>query len=137
MQGSFGYELDLGRLSEQEISEAKEQIAIYNANYELFLQGDYYRLASPMENRDYTAWSYVIPDGSRASLSVVYTDVHANPKPVRVRLRGLTKKARYQVGDQVYTGAALMQGGLVIPKPECSYDSFQVFLHRLPEAEQG
>ena len=91
MQGSFGYELDLSKLSEEDKAEARRQITVYNENWELFQSGSYYRLNSPMENHDYTAWSYVSKDQRKASLSVIYTDLHGNPKPVRVKLKGLKK----------------------------------------------
>ena len=126
MQGSFGYELDLSKLSEEDKAEARRQIAVYNENWELFQSGSYYRLNSPMENHDYTAWSYVSKDQRKASLSVIYTDLHGNPKPVRVKLKGLKKDASYDVDGTVYTGAALMRGGLLIPKPACNYDSYMV-----------
>ena len=126
MQGSFGYELDLSKLSEEDKAEAKRQITVYNENWELFQSGSYYRLNSPMENHDYTAWSYVSKDQRKASLSVIYTDLHGNPKPVRVKLKGLKKDASYDVDGTVYTGTALMRGGLLIPKPACNYDSYMV-----------
>lgn len=131
MQGSFGYELDLSLLSEEDKQEARRQIAIYNEYSELFRQGDYYRLSSPFENRDFTAWSYVSQDKTCASLSVVFTDLHANPKPLRVKCKGLQKDALYEVGKETYTGAALMQGGLVLPKPACNYDSYMVCMKKI------
>ena len=126
MQGSFGYELDLSKLSEEDKAEAKRQITVYNENWELFQSGSYYRLNSPMEEHDYTAWSYVSRDQKKASLSVIYTDLHGNPKPVRVKLKGLKKDVSYDVDGTVYTGTALMRGGLLIPKPACNYDSYMV-----------
>lgn len=131
MQGSFGYELDLSKLSEEDKAEARRQIAVYNENWELFQSGSYYRLNSPMENHDYTAWSYVSKDQRKASLNVIYTDLHGNPKPVRVKLKGLKKDASYDVDGTVYTGAALMRGGLLIPKPACNYDSYMVCIHEI------
>ena len=128
MQGAFGYELDLGKLTEQEMEEAREQIAMYNEHRELFQKGNYYRLTSPMENRDFTAWSYVLPDGSKAVLSVVYTDLHANPKPLWVKWKGLARDGIYVLDGREYTGTALMQGGMVLPKPQCNYDSYIVFI---------
>ena len=130
MQGAFGYELDLERLTKEEKDEAKEQIDLYHRNYELFLRGDYYRLNSPVENHDFTAWSYVLPDGSKASLSVVYTDLHGNPRPHRIRLKGLRKDAVYVMEGREYTGAALMQGGVVLPQPRCDFDSWMVILEQ-------
>ena len=131
MQGSFGYELDLSKLSEEDKAEAKRQITVYNENWELFQTGSYYRLNSPMEEHDYTAWSYVSGDQKKASLSVIYTDLHGNPKPVRVKLKGLKKDASYDVDGTVYTGTALMRGGLLIPKPACNYDSYMVCMHEI------
>ena len=131
MQGSFGYELDLSKLSEEDKAEARRQIAVYNENWELFQSGSYYRLNSPMENHDYTAWSYVSKDQRKASLNVIYTDLHGNPKPVRVKLKGLKKDASYDVDGTVYTVAALMRGGLLIPKPSCNYDSYMVCIHEI------
>lgn len=131
MQGSFGYELDLSKLSEEDKAEARRQITVYNENWELFQSGSYYRLNSPMENHDYTAWSYISKDQRKASLSVIYTDLHGNPKPVRVKLKGLKKDASYDVDGTVYTGTALMRGGLLIPKPSCNYDSYMVCIHEI------
>lgn len=131
MQGSFGYELDLSKLSEEDKAEARRQITVYNENWELFQSGSYYRLNSPMENHDYTAWSYVSKDQRKASLSVIYTDLHGNPKPVRVKLKGLKKDASYDVGGIVCTGTALMRGGLLIPKPACNYDSYMVCIREI------
>ena len=131
MQGSFGYELDLSKLSEEDKAEAKRQITVYNENWELFQSGSYYRLNSPMENHDYTAWSYVSKDQRKVSLSVIYTDLHGNPKPVRVKLKGLKKDASYDVDGTVYTGTALMRGGLLIPKPACNYDSYMVCIREI------
>ena len=131
MQGSFGYELDLSKLSEEDKAEARRQITVYNENWELFQSGSYYRLNSPMENHDYTAWSYVSKDQRKASLSEIYTDLHGNPKPVRVKLKGLKKDASYDVDGTVYTGTALMRGGLLIPKPSCNYDSYMVCIREI------
>ena len=131
MQGSFGYELDLSKLSEEDKAEARRQITVYNENWELFQSGSYYRLNSPMENHYYTAWSYVSKDQRKASLSVIYTDLHGNPKPVRVKLKGLKKDASYDVGGIVCTGTALMRGGLLIPKPACNYDSYMVCIREI------
>ena len=41
MQGSFGYELDLSKLSEEDKAEARRQITVYNENWELFQSGSY------------------------------------------------------------------------------------------------
>ena len=74
MQGSFGYELDLSKLSEEDQAEARRQITVYNEKTGSFFQsGSYYRLNSPMENHDYTAWSYV---SERSEKSILKCDLH-------------------------------------------------------------
>ena len=131
MQGAFGYELDLSKMTEEEKAEAKEQIRFYGDHYELFQQGRYYRITSPFENRDFTAWSYVSKNQETACLGVVYTDLHANPKAYRVRLKGLKADAIYNIEGTRYTGAALMNGGLVLPNPQCNYDSCMILISEI------
>jgi alpha-galactosidase len=131
MQGAFGYELDLGRLSENEKECVKEQIRIYKENWELFQQGTYYRLSSPFEEKDFTAWSYVSKDASRAVLSAVYTDLRSNARPLRVRFRGLDAGAIYDVEGVHCTGASLMNGGYVLPLPSCNYDAHMVIIRQI------
>lgn len=103
---------------------------MYHAHWELFQNGSYYRLTSPLENRDFTAWSYVSPDQKDASLSVVYTDLHANPGTRRIKWKGLQADALYELEGELYSGAALMRGGTVLPKPECNYDSYMVVIRK-------
>ena len=47
------------------------------------------------------------------------------------KLKGLKKAASYDVDGTVYTGTALMIGGLLIPKPSCNYDSYMVCIHEI------
>lgn len=131
LQGAFGFELDLSKLSQEEKTEARKLTALYHQNYDLFLRGTYYRLESPFENRDLTAWSYVSEDQSRALLGVVYTDLHGNPRPQRIKWKGLQADAQYDVEGVTYTGAALMQGGMVLPKPKENYDSYMVIIQKV------
>lgn len=123
MQGAFGYELDLSKLSEEDKEEVRKQVKVYKENYKVIQSGSYYRLTSPWENHDVTAWSYVAEDQDRAILAAVYTDLHGNPAPVRVRWKGLKPDAVYEVEGSSYTGAALMNGGYLLPVPKCNYDS--------------
>ena len=123
MQGAFGYELDLSKLSDEDKEEVRRQVKFYRENYQVIQSGDYYRITSPWENHDVTAWSYVAQDASKAILAAVFTDLHGNPVAERVRWRGLDEKAVYEIDGREYTGAALMHGGYLLPVPQCSYDS--------------
>lgn len=44
MQGTFGYELDLSKMTDEEKKMAGEQIAFFKEHGRLFQFGDYYRL---------------------------------------------------------------------------------------------
>ena len=59
--GTFGYELDLNKLTEDEIQQVKEQI-VFMKEYRKILQfGTFYRLKSPFEGNE-TAWMAVSQD---------------------------------------------------------------------------
>lgn len=133
MQGTFGYELDLSKLSDEEKNQVKEQTEFYKKHYALFQYGRYYRLDSPFENRDYTAWEYADPEKKEAIISLVFTDLRANPKTNILLLRGLNPSSRYRMwmdGEEqgIYTGAALMQAGMRLPVPKENYDAYQFYL---------
>ena len=133
MQGAFGYELDLCKMSEEEKEEVKEQVKTFKKHYKLFQFGDYYRISSPFENNDFTAWEYADREGKEACLSVVYTDLHGNPAPHVVKLKGLCREKNYEVsrdGEPLgeFSGAALMNGGLLLPIPKENYDSCQFYV---------
>ena len=133
MQGTFGYELDLSKLTKEEKEEAKEQVRIFKERYRLFQFGDYYRITSPLENHDFTAWEYADKDGREAYLGVVYTDLHGNPAAQIVRLQGLLPEGNYVMWKNnelagTYSGAALMSGGILLPVPVENYDSCQIYL---------
>ncbi len=49
--GTFGYELDPRKLSDNEKRLVKEQVAFYHKTYDLIRNGDLYRLVSPFVNR--------------------------------------------------------------------------------------
>lgn len=133
MQGAFGYELDLGKMTEAEKEEVKAQVKTFKKHYKLFQFGDYYRISSPFENGDFTAWEYADREGKEACLSVVFTDLHGNPAPHIVKFEGLCKEKRYKVsrdGEPLgeFSGAALMNGGLLLPVPRENYDSCQFYV---------
>ena len=133
MQGTFGYELDLSKMTDEEKKMAGEQIAFFKEHGRLFQFGDYYRLTSPFENRDYTVWEYAAQYGSEACMSVVYTDMYANAASEIVKWKGLDPKKVYQMqldGEDAgnFSGAALMHAGILLPLPEQNYDAFQIYL---------
>ena len=61
MAGSFGYELDLNQLSEEEKAVVAKQVTHYKEYQSLIYNGDYYRLANPFED-GMSAWSWISED---------------------------------------------------------------------------
>lgn len=115
MSGTFGYELDLSKLSKEEKEEIKEQIQIFHKYYWLIQKGTYYRLSNEQDEKYFTSWEFVSKDQQEALVNLVVTDVHANPEFPFIKLKGLKEDAWYQLGgtEQRFTGAALMYGGYV------------------------
>jgi alpha-galactosidase len=131
MAGSFGYELDLTKLSEEEHEAVKKQILEYRRYDELVHEGDYYRLNSPYDNTRITAWQFMSKDKSAGLLSVVVTDLQANPAPIIVYPRGLVKDARYKIGTEIKLGASFLAGGYKLPPVSREYESFRFEIERL------
>lgn len=113
--GTFGYELDITKLSEEEKERVKSQVENYHKYNDLIREGDYYRLASAAENRYYDSWMIVEKDKSRALLFCVHVLAEANAKSRFLRLSGLDPEKRYLVEGKAYTGRTLMHAGLRIP----------------------
>lgn len=129
MAGTFGYELDTGKLSSEEKEEIKEQIKKYKKYSELIQTGDYHRLSSPFEDA-YAAWMFVSEDKSHILLNVVMLETHGNMTISYVKLKGLEPEAVYQDADtgKCYYGNALMEAGLPMPAQMGEYLAYQIEL---------
>ena len=115
--GTFGYELDLMKMSEEEKKTAREQILIYKEMEHLVQTGDYYRLENPYENQKYVLWQFVSKDKKEAVVCGVRLHSEANPRIYLCYPQGLDAKMHYEdtATGKVYTGAALMKAGLPLP----------------------
>lgn len=117
MAGSFGYELDLNLLSDGEKQEVAEQIRQFKTYGPLIHNGKYYRLTNPMAEGA-ALWEFAAQDGSEVLVQGMLFHAEANVLRRTVQLRGLDAEKRYRLDgtEQVYTGAALMAGGVLLPK---------------------
>ena len=133
MSGSFGYELDPGKLNEAEKEEIRGQIERFFQHRDLVFYGDHYRLTNAMTDDYYTAWQFAAKDGSAALLNVVVVSPKANPYPIHVFLKGLQPEAMYWETEsgKVYSGAALMYGGMTLPILLGDYPGFQCRFERI------
>ena len=112
--GNFGFELDPGRLSPEELEEAREMVSRVKSLRDLTRRGVFWRLLSPFDGPQ-TAWSFVSEDRRQALLCVYSTLAVPNTAPLRVRLRGLDPDAWYETEDgRRFLGAVLMYQGLTV-----------------------
>lgn len=111
--GTFGYELDLNRLTPEERAQVREQIAFMKEYRQVIQFGDFYRLLSPFEG-NFTAWMVVSPDRRTALVGWYKVLNEVNGPYRRVRLRGLDPSLRYTVdGGSEHFGDELMEVGLL------------------------
>lgn len=121
--GTFGYELDLAKLSDEEKEIAKEHIQEYKEMEMLVLNGDYYRLTNPYRNHEYVLWQFVSKDKKETIVNGVMLRNESNPHIHLVYLEGLEPDRHYKDADTgaVYTGAALMYAGVPLPVGQGDY----------------
>ncbi|MDO5701833.1 MAG: alpha-galactosidase [Lachnospiraceae bacterium] len=125
--GTFGYELDLNLLTEDEIEDVKRYTQFMKDHRDLIQFGTFYRLASPFEG-NIMAWMVVNADRTEALVGRYRVLIHANEPFSRLRLKGLDPDACYEVegpdvyghghssvpGNNVHYGDELMETGIVI-----------------------
>lgn len=128
MSGSFGYELDLNTLSEEEKNAVIEQNKRFKKYGPLIHNGRYYRLSNPMTDK-FAIWSFVSENSGEVLVHGMIFRTEPNMTRYSVKLRGLISDKKYVVdGDNtIYTGKALMEGGILLPKPWG--DFFPIELH--------
>ena len=129
MSGTFGYELDLMNLSEEEKQEIREQIAEYKNYAPIIQNGLYYRLSDPRKE-EICAWEFVHTDEngqSRVLVNVVMQAIHGNMTVNYIKLQGLEETAVYreEKSGKRYSGATLMYGGMPLPVELGEYLAYQ------------
>lgn len=130
MAGTYGFELDLTTLTEEEIETLSSETEFYKKYSELIRRGDYYRLAE-IDNR-YTAWQFVSEDKAISLAVMVAKENRIDFKPIVQKFRGLKPDAHYQViidGEplqNLYTGDALQKIGLNIRTIKYMGDSTRI-----------
>jgi len=120
--GTFGYELDLNQLTEEEKETIKQQVVFMKKYRRLFQQGTFYRLASPFEG-NVTAWMVVSSDKKEAIAGYYRVLRPVNAPYARIRLQGLEEGTEYEVrrmeAQETVTevsryGDELMHSGLLV-----------------------
>ena len=124
MSGTFGYELDLTKLTDEEKETVKAQCDEYRKYYDLINNGELYRLISPWKDRTRCAWSFVSEDKSEALVTYIVMKSSIYDRHY-VRLKGLDENKRYlneQTG-QVLSGRTLMNAGICIQDKRKDFES--------------
>jgi alpha-galactosidase len=130
MGGSFGFELDPDKLTDQEREQMPALVALAEQISPIVIKGDFYRLVLPEDSQDPAAL-VLSEDGSQGVLFAFHlfsTVAHEMPF---IKLQGLDATARYRLdGETVVSGATLMNGGIKFPF-DCEYDSKVVLIERV------
>jgi alpha-galactosidase len=133
MAGSFGYELDLNLITDEEKEIVKKQIADCRKYWNLTHEGRYYRLTNPMTDQEMAAWEFVAEDKSEALVSIVLLGTHCNAPINYVHIQGLEEDAIYveEESQREYSGSVLLHAGLPLPMQTGEYQSWQLHFKRV------
>ncbi len=116
LAGTFGYELDVTKISQEERDMIPEQVKMYHKYNDLVRTGDYYRIASYQENHGYDCYQVVSKDKTEALVTFVQVMGRANCHSRRIYLEGLDENKKYCIDgeERTYLGSTLMYGGLQV-----------------------
>lgn len=125
LAGTFGYEFDITKISEEERAMIPEQVSMYHKYNDLVREGDYYRVASYRENGLYDCWMVVAKDKSEALVTYVQVLGRPNVHSRKIKLLGLEVTAGYRLDgtEKVYGGDLLMNAGMLIETMRGDYMS--------------
>ena len=119
MVGTFGYELDVTRIPQEDRDAIPAQIEEFNKFNKLVRTGDHYRIGNMFEDNTWDAWEFVAKDKSEALFEFVQVLARPNERSRRIKLKGLEPEAYYyeeSEPDKKISGAALMNAGINIAK---------------------
>jgi alpha-galactosidase len=113
--GTFGYELDITKLTEEEKEKVKVQTSFFKERRQLIRNGQFYRLLSPFGSNEV---SWMVVSGDKQEAIVGYYKVLAKPndKYYRIKLIGLDPDKLYAIEGKETThyGDELMNVGIVL-----------------------
>ncbi len=108
--GTFGYELNVNQISNEEAQKMKAQIEFFKNYREVIQLGDFYRLQSG----NYYSWIVVSKDKKTAILGYYKILATPNTSVKKIKLVGLDTKLEYICGDKSYFGDELMNVGMIL-----------------------
>ncbi|MDD7738844.1 MAG: alpha-galactosidase [Lachnospiraceae bacterium] len=116
LAGTFGYELDITKISPEDRAQIPEQVAMYHKYNDLVREGDYYRIASYSRNHMFDCYGVVRKDKEEALFTYVQVMNRPNYHSRRIFFKGLDPEKLYQIeGEEgTYTGDVLMKAGYLV-----------------------
>ncbi len=131
MTGTFGYELDPDKLTDEEKDLIRQQVKDFHKYGPLIMSGDYYRLTNAV-TAPLCAWEIAAHDGSEALVTAVMRKMQGNMTVNYICLKGLTKGAMYrdEATGKCYPADALMDMGFPLPIEFGEYRGYRYHLVR-------
>ena len=144
LAGTFGYELDVTKIPEEDRALIANQCSMYHRYNDLVRSGDYYRMASYQSNGYYDAYMVVSPDRAKALVTYVQVINRALQRSRVICLKGLSPELYYKIYrynvetgeedvflDKPLQGNTLMNAGILIPSLHGDFKS--ILLHVVAE----
>ncbi len=115
LAGTFGYELDITKISEEDRAMIPKQVEMYHKYNDLVREGDYYRLTSARENGYFDSWMVKSKDNREVLVTYVNVVSRPNVKNERILLQGLDPDRIYknQETGECFGGDILMNAGII------------------------
>ena len=142
--GTFGYELDLNKLTPEENEDVTVQIAFMKKYRDVLQFGSFYRLMSPFEGNE-TAWMVVSEDQETAIVGWYRVLNCVNGRYTRLRLEGLNPAYCYRNSQSGVCcfGDELMYAGMItsdetagqVPPDVTPYTDFESRIYVLEVAK--
>ncbi len=116
LAGTFGYELDVTKIPEEDRSMIPRQVEMYHKYNDLVRTGDYWRIASYQQNHMYDCWMVVSKEKTEALVTFIQVMGRANAHSRRILLKGLDPKKTYRIEgeERTWLGSTLMQAGILV-----------------------
>ena len=157
LAGTFGYELDITAIPEEEHRMIRRQVELFHKYNDLVREGDYYRMDSVRDNGFLDCYGVVSKDRSEMLLTVIFVMNRPCTPNRRIHIRGLDQEKKYRVSlisdstEQepandsaeepvndsepvcIAHGATLERSGLLI---SCRYGDFQSLLFHITEVKE-
>ena len=143
LSGTFGYELDITKLSEEERSQIPLQIGLYKKYSDLIRNGDYYRIESYQTNKEIDCWLSVSKDKKKALLTFVQVLNHPGCKSRIIKPSGLDENFTYKItyldkgqhqkkcDEYILSGKTIMNAGIKIQRDWGDFQGRLIYMEKI------